>query len=266
MKEAGAQTRIAQLVVEGFDESYARFRDLAAHAKERFDDADWPAVQDAVLERLRAGDEHVERTAAQVCAEVGPFCLDVAVWRRAKLETTVLLVHHKRPELAETFFNSVARRTLGRPSVADDFMFVQATISTEYIPADEPTYRSYYPEGRLEPTFAQILRDYGWHRPFADLERDVEHVIRTLEPHVGPPQPNLQVRALGSAFYRNKAAYVVGKIVNGDDELPFAIAVVHDADGRLALDAVLYDSAGIDVLFSLSRAYFMVDIDRKSVV
>jgi isocitrate dehydrogenase kinase/phosphatase len=264
MKEASAQLRIAQLVVEGFDESYARFRDLAAHAKERFDDADWPAVQDAVLERLRAGDEHVERTAAQVCAEVGPFCLDVAVWRRAKLETTVLLVHHKRPELAESFFNSVARRTLGRPSVADDFMFVQATISTEYIPADQPTYRSYYPEGRLEPTFAQIVRDCGWHRPFADLERDVEHVIRTLEPHVGPPQPNLQVRALGSAFYRNKAAYVVGKIVNGDDELPFAIAVVHDADGRLALDAVLFDSAGIDVLFSLSRAYFMVDMDVPS--
>src|SRR5262245_50376174 len=172
--DAGAPDWIAHLVVAGFDESYHRFRTIAVHAKERFEGADWPAVQDAVRERLRSSDEHVESTVAQVRAELGPACLDVAVWRRAKLETTVLLVDHKRPELAETFFNAVARRALGRPAVADDFMFAQATISTEYIAADPPTYRSYYPQRQLEPTFVQILLEFGWRRPFADLERDVE--------------------------------------------------------------------------------------------
>jgi isocitrate dehydrogenase kinase/phosphatase len=52
--------------------------------------------------------------------------------------------------------------------------------------------------------------------------------------------------------------------VNGDDELPYAIAGVHDAGQRLVHDAVLLDSASIDVLFSLSRAYFMVDMDVPS--
>ena len=32
------------------------------------------------------------------------------------------------------------------------------------------------------------------------------------------PSPNYQLQVLGSAFYRNKAAYVIGKIVNGDAE------------------------------------------------
>ena len=70
---------------------------------------------------------------------------------------------------------------------------------------------------------------------------------------------------LGSAFYRNKAAYVIGKIVNGHDETPFVVPVLHDDDGRLALDAVAARRrSGISVLFSLSRAYFMVDMDVPS--
>ena len=35
-------------------------------------------------------------------------------WREAKLPFIGLLVEHNRPELAETFFNSVITRVLGR--------------------------------------------------------------------------------------------------------------------------------------------------------
>src|SRR5581483_5401675 len=58
------------------------------------------------------------------------------------------------------------------------------------------------------------------------------------------PEPQLQVSVLGSAFYRNKAAYVVGKIVNGNDELPFAIAVVDDRRPLLAVARVLHGRHG----------------------
>ena len=69
---------------------------------------------------------------------------------------------------------------------------------------------------------------------------------------------------LGSAFYRNKAAYVLGKIVNGHQELPFVVPVLHDEDGRLALDAIVLEAERISILFSLSRAYFMVDMEVPS--
>ena len=75
------------------------------------------------------------------------------------------------------------------------------------------------------------------------------------------PEPNYQVQVLGSAFYRNKAAHVVGKIVNGNDEAPFVVPVLHDGSGRLVLDTILLDPDSISVLFSLSRAYFMADMD-----
>jgi isocitrate dehydrogenase kinase/phosphatase len=69
---------------------------------------------------------------------------------------------------------------------------------------------------------------------------------------------------LGSAFYRNKAAYVVGKFVNGDDETPFVVPVLHCADRSLELDTILLDEESVSILFSLSRAYFMVDMDVPS--
>jgi isocitrate dehydrogenase kinase/phosphatase len=75
---------------------------------------------------------------------------------------------------------------------------------------------------------------------------------------------NHQVQVLSSAFYRNKAAYVIGKIVNGDRETPFLVPVVHRDDGTLALDTVLFDPEELAVVFSLSRAYFMVDMDVPS--
>jgi isocitrate dehydrogenase kinase/phosphatase len=207
---AGAPKRIAQIVVEGFDESYRRFRDLAAHAKERFEDADWPAVQDAVRERLRAGDEHVARTAAQVCAELGPECLDVAAWRRAKLETTVLLVDHKRPELAETFFNSGAadaRPALRRRRLPCSCR--RRSRRSTSPPTIRPTGAT-TPRAGLEAIFAQILRDYGWRHLFADLGAG----RRARDPHARAsrrPAPSRTSRRSARPASPEQGAYVVAR-------------------------------------------------------
>ena len=220
-------------------------------------------------ERIRYYDERVEECVERLRDELDAGSLDDAIWRSAKLLYIGLLVDHKRPELAETFFNSVVTRVLQRTYVHNDFAFVRAAVSTEYIESDPPIYRSYYPDDRgLRPALLEVFADFGWSRPFADLERDVDFLLRALLEHfdgeLPAPEPDHQLQVLGSAFYRNKAAYVIGKIVNGDVETAFGVPVLHDADGSLVLDTVLFDDEGISVLFSLSRAYFMVDMDVPS--
>jgi isocitrate dehydrogenase kinase/phosphatase len=71
------------------------------------------------------------------------------------------------------------------------------------------------------------------------------------------------VQVLASSFYRGKAAYVLGRIVNGHEQVPFAVPVLHE-EGGLALDTILLDEEQIGVLFSLTRAYFMVDMEVPS--
>ena len=256
--------RIAKAMVEGFDKHYRLFRECSARAKERFDAADWAAVQQSVKDRIGYYDDRVNETVEHLHAEFAADLLDETAWQPVKLIYIGLLTDHKQPELAETFFNSVFCRIMHRTYFHNDFIFVRPAMSTEYIESEPPTYRSYYPnETGFRNAVRQVFLDFGWQRPFEDLERDLDYLMIVAERHVGEwPQreTNLQIQVLGSAFYRNKAAYVIGKVVNGAYEHPFMVPVLHSKSGKLYIDTVLLDSGHISTLFSLSRAYFMVDM------
>jgi isocitrate dehydrogenase kinase/phosphatase len=264
-----AARQIATVLIEGFDKHYGLFRATSARAKEHFDAGVWPELQHAVQARIRFYDERVRECVDRLRAEFDVDALDDGIWRDAKLFYIGLLVEHSQPELAETFFNSVLKRIVRRGYYDNDLIFVRAAISTEHIASDPPIYRSYYPLVYGErQSLARIFRDFGWSRPFADLDRDVDNVQRALA--TGPSgswthlEPNYQIQVLTSAFYRNKAAYVFGKLVNGQHEQPFVVPVLHGADGRLELDTILLDPQQINTLCSLSRAYFMVDMQVPS--
>jgi isocitrate dehydrogenase kinase/phosphatase len=79
-------------------------------------------------------------------------------------------------------------------------------------------------------------------------------------PELPQREVNFQIPVLHSAFYRNKGAYIIGKVVNGGSEYPFAVPILHGMDGKLVVDSIILDPGWISLLFSLSRAYFMVDI------
>jgi isocitrate dehydrogenase kinase/phosphatase len=259
---------IAQALIEGFDKHYRLFRESSAGAKLRFEAGDWAAVQDAVRERIQFYDDRVKETVERLHGELRAESLDHGTWQQAKLLYMGLLTNHKQPELAETFFNSVSCKILHRTYFNNDFIFFRPAISTEYIESDPPTYRSYYPnwEG-LRDIFRQIVLDFGWQRPFEDIERDIGYALAATERYLGgwpQAEANLQIQVLHTAFYRNKAAYIIGKMVNGHQEYPFAIPVLHSADGRLYLDTILPDAWRIGLLFSLNRAYFMVDMEVPS--
>jgi isocitrate dehydrogenase kinase/phosphatase len=70
---------------------------------------------------------------------------------------------------------------------------------------------------------------------------------------------------LSSLFFRNKGAYVVGKVINGFKETPFALPILHSAGGHgLTIDTVLLSEDDLLMLFSFARAYFLVDMEIPS--
>jgi len=260
--------RIAIALIEGFNKHYRLFREKSREAKSRFEDQEWLLIHRAVKDRIQFYDDRVNETTVRLRVEFNAERLDDETWQQVKLYYIGLLLNHKQPELAETFFNSVCCKILHRTYFHNDFIFVRPAISTENIESDPPTYRSYYPNaGRLRNTLRQIVRDFDWQCPFEDLDRDLDYVYRAVEKHLGRwPQrePNLQIQVLYAPFYRNKAAYIIGKAVNGNQEIPFAVPVLHNKAGRLTLDAIVLDAWRIGVLFSLNHAYFLVDMEVPS--
>ncbi len=260
---------IAQNLVEGFDKHYRLFRESSAQAKQRFETSDWLAAQRAVRERIAFYDERVNETVGLLQDRFHADKIDTNTWQLAKLLYIGLLINHKQPELAETFFNSVFCKIMHRTYFHNDFIFVRPGVSTDFIESDPPAYRSYYPNKTgLHQVIRDILYDFDWQCPFEDIERDVDRVIRAVVLQMGgklvSAEANFQVQVLNSAFYRNKAAYIVGKAINGDYEYPFVVPILHDSNGRLFIDAILLDPAQIRTLFSLSRAYFMTDMEVPS--
>jgi isocitrate dehydrogenase kinase/phosphatase len=255
---------IVEAIHDGFQKHYSLFRNVSREAKTRFEAGDWAGQQWAVKERILFYDDRVGETVEQLHNEFQADSLDDVTWQQAKLYFLGLLINHKQPELAETFFNSVFCRIMHRTYFNNDFIFFRPGISTEFIESDPPTYRSYYPlRDGMRAALRQVFLDFDWQRPFEDIDRDIHHIVSSMKRYLrgwSKGEPNLQLQVLSSAFYRNKGAYVIGKMVNGSEQYPFAVPVLHDANGKLTLDAVLLDPRHIVTLFSLSRAYFMVDM------
>jgi isocitrate dehydrogenase kinase/phosphatase len=260
---------IALVLIEGFDRHYRLFRDCNRHAKTLFEQGNWQGIQAAIRDRIQFYDQRVSETVLRLHREFHAELLDDDIWQQAKLYYIALLCNHKQPECAETFFNSVFTHILHRDYFNNDFIFLRPVVSTEYIEADPPSYRSYYPANvGLRKLLRKVIADFAWQRPFANLKRDLVLVLRTASEFFDGQWPkreaNLQIQVLSSAFYRNKSAYIFGKVINGYISYPFAIPVLHDAQGRLVLDTVLFEPWRIGVLFSFSHAYFLVDMEVPS--
>jgi isocitrate dehydrogenase kinase/phosphatase len=260
---------IARTMLDGFDKHYRLFREASQNAKRYFEQGDWKTAQTRARERISYYDQRVHECVQILEDEYEQAELDDEVWREVKLHYIGLLINHKQPELAETFFNSVCCNILQRTYFHNDFIFVRPAVSTEYIDTDEllPTYRVYYPaKDGLRFTLKRIVTNFQLQSPFADLDRDIGFVEARMRAMFGTEllEPNHQIQVLASLFYRNKGAYIVGKGINGNRVYPFVVPILHNRRGELVLDTVLFDPTLITVLFSFTRAYFMVDMEVPS--
>ncbi len=263
---------IAQAMLQGFDRHYTLFRETSAGAKRRFEVADWHGQQRAQRERIEFYDLRVDEAAERLQTEFQAADLPADVWQQVKLHYIGLLTGHLQPELAETFFNSVTTKILHRRYFNNDFIFVRPAVSTEYIENDEPaslpTYRAYYPtKATMRETWRRIVDNFQLACPFEDLARDIDDVHAAVSEQLGGyrMRANFQIQVLSSLFYRNKGAYLVGKIINGFTETPFALPILHAEGGAgLIIDTVLFGEDDLLLLFSFARAYFMVTMEVPS--
>jgi len=264
---------IARTILDGFDRHYSLFRQASQAARSHFEHADWSTAQQAARARIGFYDKRVQECVQALEHAYAPDELNDATWRETKLHYIGLLsglrTGHKRPELAESFFNSVSCHILHRSYYRNEFIFVRPVVSTEYIETEEalPTYRVYYPaRDGLRGSLRRMVTNFQLATPFADLERDIALVEARMRERfgLGQQEADQQLHVLSSLFFRNKGAYIVGRAINGAHTYPFVVPVLHGDDSMLYLDTVLTEQEQVTILFSFTRAYFMVDMEVPS--
>ena len=259
---------VAQAILDGFNRHYELFRKYSQEGKLCFEEADWVRSTEASAKRILGYEERVNETVAALHRDYPEAGDNYELWPRIKISFIGKLMGHLQAECAETFYNSVACRMLHRDYYNSKYIFWRPVISTEHLEGSKPTYRSYYPvSDGLRRCILEIVTSFGLCNHWRNLRQDVRYIERALLRRRRPgwkAQPNFQIQVLDSLFCRNKAAYIVGRVVNGDIRQPFVVPILHNADGAIYADSLLMRQKDVAILFSFSRAYFLTDMEVPS--
>ena len=246
-----------------FDNHFRIFSEITKGAQQRFEEADWKAERKYSRLRIQFYDTRVHEAIDTLNNdfEMQPF--NHNDWAEVKSQFILLLQNHQQPELAETFYNSLFCRIFEREYYTNDYIFIRSSVSKEYIQSDIPTYKAYYPaKGGFFSSIENVLNQFTLTLPFEDFKRDSRHIAKSVckvfKKGNRTAELNFQYQVINALFYRNKAAYIVGKAINGHKEYPFAVALLNNEKGAIYVDALLIGEDSVSQLFGFSYAYFMV--------
>ncbi len=262
--------QIAHSILLGFERHYRIFLEITRGAKQRFEQCLWDDERQAARQRITLYSQRVTEAIDILRESFDLDDFDEPLWKQVKIEYIQLLYGHKQPELAETFYNSVFTSLYHRRYYNNDNIFVRPAVSTQYIDDDEPIYIGFYPtRNGLTSTVRQVLRLNDLTLPYEDFNRDVRRLVTVIKRDLVPGlefRKHFQLRVLKSLLYRNKAGYIIGMGVNGDQIIPFAIPLLNNEKGGVYVDALIVEPDDIANLFSFARAYFMVDTLTPSAI
>ena len=256
----------AILVKWGFEQYRSGFRRITRRSALHFETSDWHGVHDDMVERLALYTNVVRRVVASLEEVFGEARRSPELWSAMKREYSWLMNGHGDLELAETFFNSVTRKVFTTVGVDPKREFVHFGSDTGLPPPGAVPVRTYPGALSTCSVVRQILDDFAFVIPWADDAGDAAAVGSAVDAAVEAAWGETGfdfLELLEPVFYRNKGAYVVGRVVHGERFLPFVLALVNP-DGRVAVDAVLLDEDEVSVVFSFTRSYFHVDVEAPA--
>ncbi|CEA05570.1 bifunctional isocitrate dehydrogenase kinase/phosphatase protein [Pseudomonas saudimassiliensis] len=255
---------IAQRLLDAFDDYRATFQELTLGARARFENAQWTEIQETSTARINLYDERVFETRDRLSAD--PACrdiLDADRWPAIKQAYIALIEDRFDDDLAETWFNSVFFKMHRHDQISDRTMFVHTTRPPVRKPSRVPLTRGFISGGCLTSLARQILDQYTFDVPWADFDRDCQLIVRCLRqglPDWAQLDHGLTVELIQPVFYRNKGAYLVGRVLSQGEHWPFVLPLVHREPEGVSVDTVITDESEVSIIFSFTRSYFMVDV------
>ena len=256
---------IAGRIAGAYSAWHTEFRGMTRRARGRFARREWQGGQDDAASRLASYQQWVERFVATLgVLPPNPR----AHWSRVRDAFAAEFAASQDADLAGTFFNSVTRRILGTVGSDPNAEFTRSL--TPHAEPELPVFRS-LPVERLDAAFVRrIVREYPLGADWEDLDRDAELAARAIgdqlrDLHGRTTLGEATAELLPGVFYRNKGAYVVGRLRLPGGVVPLLLALTHEAHG-MAIDAVLLSPDETSAVFGFTRSYFHADFEQPAPV
>ena len=251
-------------IVAAFARYNAEFRAITRRAPGRFDNRDARGSQLDAVERIELYDRFVNQTIAELRQRLGAAAVDRELWRQIHEEFAAQITSLADPEFTKTFFSSISRRLFGTVGVAPDLEFVASDLDPlANIHSDRGTH-TYVNHGSLSLLFEDLLGDVRFRSPWRDLDRSVAHIAEEVREALAGRTERREVErveVLSPVFYQISRAYIVGRMRGRGFAMPLVIAL-KNTDGGVLVDAVMVAEDDISIVFSFTRSYFHVDLER----
>ncbi|HKH46164.1 MAG TPA: bifunctional isocitrate dehydrogenase kinase/phosphatase [Thermoanaerobaculia bacterium] len=258
-----AATRGADTIHWAFDDFHQRVRAVTHRVRQRFERCDWIGIRQDTVERLGLHGRSIAHTCDALHEQLGDQLTERKVWGALKEAYHQAILGRNDYELALTFFNSLTRKVFAHSGVDPSIDFVAEDIPLPYRGWEMASARMYAVRSVEPLVVRRVLDDAGFRVPFRDLETDsreaAAHIERGLREVLGGAEI-VALDVLRPVFFRNKAAYVIGRARGEKRVVPVILAVVAE-EGGLSVDAVLTTEAEASVVFSFARWYFHAEVE-----
>ena len=227
-------------------------------AQVRFETADWIGVQKAAVARI----ELYKDVIGALLLDIGPMVEATAPESWVDIKARFEALISQRPDfgLAETVFNTVYRKLFPNKLLSDEFLFVRESLpQVPHFTAD--LHHSFGPDTSLERIIEQVLTRHKFGSAWLDIDQDVQSIVAAMRasiPLLRQPA-SIEFTMLKHVFFRNKGAYLIGRMNVDGHDFPIAIPIQNSGAG-LFVDTVLWNERDLSRIFSFTRAYFMVDV------
>jgi isocitrate dehydrogenase kinase/phosphatase len=256
--------RAASAIIASFEAYQLEFRDITLRAAWRQHARDWHGLQRDARDRLDLYDRVVQVALTGLGEILGPRLRDRTLWEAIKTAYAEAVRARIDSEIGETFFNSVTRRVFGTLGVDRALEFAAPHVEHPRQRAGISPCDVYHRTSDVAALVAQILA--AQRVANQPVTFDASRVAREMETRwrtVAGEHPIDAIDLLRAVFYRNKGAYLVGRVRGGEHVLPLVVAMVPGDEGPV-VDAVLMSEDEASIVFSFTRAYFLVDVAALS--
>jgi len=261
-QETEAARRIADTIHSGFVDYIAGFNLISRRARSHFEKLEWSLQEADATERLNLHNEHVWKTVGLVEDLLGEQPDRRGEWRSARGHFKHRIAERSDMVLAETYFNSVTRRVFTTIGVDNDVEL--RWFGATSVPRGEASAEMFTSVTRTRDSAAlivSILESYEFDAPWVDLEGDARRVAARLDSFLLEAWDGLEVDSvdmLKPVFFRNKGAYLIGRLRQLNRIAPIVLPIIHGDDG-MRVDSLLLTELQVSRLFSFTRSYFFVE-------
>lgn len=251
---------LAKVILAVFDDYYLRSRRIGFIAKDAFERLDWPAMLELSRDRLAIYGVSVTKLSGLLRNGCPELLTDSGLWTAIETHFVERIRGRYEADLAFAFVHSVRRGV---------FQDEWQPVAYSYGNASDrrrPAGSVLVTIPATAPISSDVVRKLfdvpGFTVPWRDIADDADLVAAELNRVLGrfnlPPGSELKIIVANTGFYRNRGAYLIGRIsIPGHGILPLLVALLNDRSG-IFVDAVLTESDELQYVFSSTLANFHV--------